>query len=100
MKKKKKKTPTHFWNYRVISKKIDIPNFTPFSEHEETPEEVEESFEIHEVYYSNGEPTSCSENPIKPYGSTKKDLKKELRRMLDALDKPVIPYSHFDKDGG
>lgn len=96
-KNKKKPTPEHHWNYRVISKKHKIPNFTPFSEHEEVPEETEETFGIHEVYYKNGVPVSCTQEPIAPFGNTEKELKKSLKNMLMAFDKPTLDYSYFEE---
>lgn len=96
-KNKKKAIPEHHWNYRVISKKYKIPNFTPFSEHEEAPEVTEETFGIHEVYYKNGVPVSCTQEPVALFGNTEKELKKNLKNMLMAFDKPSLDYSYFEE---
>ena len=37
-------------------------------------------FEIHEVFYKKGKPTSYTINPVGPHGHTKKELKKIERK--------------------
>lgn len=52
-------------------------------------------FQIHEVYYGIEEGSnqlSWTENAIAPMGETIEDLRFELVRMLEALDKPVLDY--------
>lgn len=49
--------------------------------------------EIREAYYdgtSSSEPRSWTERAIAPSGLTIEDLRAELERMLEALDKPVL----------
>jgi hypothetical protein len=48
-------------------------------------------YTIHEVFYSD-EGLGWTQNEIAPLGLTKKELKKELKRMLDSFDKPVLDY--------
>lgn len=72
------------WNHRVM-RKI-------------TPDTGEPIYQIHEVFYSSeegansGRVTGWTENGIAPLGETMKQLKKELKRMLDSFDKPVLDY--------
>lgn len=68
------------WNYRVIKDK-DQHNH--------------EFFAIHEVYYKDGKPTSCTENPIKLIGDSIKDLKQDLKLIEEAFSKPVLEMSLF-----
>jgi hypothetical protein len=74
--KKKTKTPKSHWNYRVLRHKDDI-------------------FAIHEVYYEDGKPNSCSENSIIPFADTVKDLKEEMKLMSAALKKKPLNYEDF-----
>jgi hypothetical protein len=72
------------WNYRVIRK----------SETETSPKYLE----IHEVYYDDtGKPVSVTMEGITPYADDIDALASELRRMSEALTKPVLDYSDFDK---
>ena len=65
------------WNYRVI-KHIDAQS-------------DETSFQIHEVYYSEiGEIEAWTETAVEPYGETIESLKWEIRRFLEATEKPVL----------
>lgn len=52
----------------------------------------EKFFTIHEVFYEGGIVTGWTENGVAPMGFTKKELKKELKRMLDSCDSPVLDY--------
>ena len=66
------------WNHRVMKHTND---------HGET------YYRIHEVFYDGKDVVSgWTQEPIAPVGENKKDLKKELKRMLDSLDKPVLDY--------
>lgn len=65
------------WNHRVM-RRISPDTGLPF-------------YQIHEVFYSE-EGLGWTENGIAPLGETKKELKKELKRMLDSLNKPVLNY--------
>lgn len=62
------------WNYRVIMDGIGLS--------------------IHEVYYHKDGSISMTVDPVTPWGLDKKELKKSLRRMVKALDKPIL-----DEDG-
>jgi len=68
------------WNHRVIRHVTD---------------EGDEWFGIHEVYYDDGEPHSCTKEHISPCQEDIPALKWELEKMLQAIDKPVIDYQHF-----
>lgn len=56
-------------------------------------------YQIHEVFYNKegdgeeGLVAGWTESPVEPFGETKKELKKDLKRMLDSLDKPVLDYN-------
>ena len=71
------------WNHRVIR-------------HVDDKDEGEEWFSIHEVYYNDDlEPTSCTKDAIAPLQEEMKDLKWELEKMLECLEKPIIDYQYF-----
>lgn len=67
------------WNHRLMRRIDEVSG--------------EEIYQIHEVFYEEGEVKGWTENGIAPLGETKKKLKKELKRMLDSLDKPVLDYA-------
>lgn len=49
------------------------------------------SFGIHEVYYENDIPYAYTENPVAASGDSPKEVKKNLRMMLnDTKEKPII----------
>jgi hypothetical protein len=51
------------------------------------------SYGIHEVYYNSaGVPTTCSINPMSPYGETFEELVSDLRYFSEALEKPVLDF--------
>lgn len=73
-----------YWNYRVIQK-----------EHLGQNVDLNErcSFGIYEVYYDdNGNITSCTIEPMDPYGTTVDDLKECLTMMQKAFSFPVLDY--------
>lgn len=72
----------HYWNYRVLVKFYDG-----------TPE-----FHIHEVYYENDIPVSCTENPISVGGDSIKSLNWTLNKMKLALKKPILHYDRFPEE--
>jgi len=56
-------------------------------------------FAIHEVYYDNdGNIKSMTSDSVKPWGDTKDELRLELLRMLDALNKPDIDLAEREDD--
>lgn len=64
------------WNYRMVRN--------------------ENSVAIHEVYYGeDGEPHSCTMNPVSPLGKDVESLKKDFEMMEQAFDKPVLDYEDF-----
>ncbi len=66
------------WNHRLMRRFDEVSG--------------EEVYQIHEVFYEEGEVKGWTENGVAPIGETKKELKRELKRMLDSLDKPVLDY--------
>jgi len=74
------------WNYRVIRENIP-----------DSHGNVAETFGIHEVYYdSEGIPKMCSE-AIEPYGETMEELQWVLKKMSEALHKPILEMELFNK---
>ncbi|MDY0123140.1 hypothetical protein [Sulfurimonas sp.] len=66
-----------YWNYRIILK--------------EDKRLKAKLYQIHEVYYSKkGKIKGWTENPVAPYGETKKELKKELKYFQNALKHPIL----------
>lgn len=65
---------TH-WNYRVIQGRGKIKFLS-----------------IHEVFYYKNGKISMTENAVPAWGLNRKELKKSLRRMIKALDKPILDY--------
>jgi hypothetical protein len=64
------------WNYRVL--------------------QHEGNFAIHEVYYEDGKPTSCTEDPVAPFGEdTVEELRRDMELMMRALNEPVLNYKDF-----
>lgn len=73
------------WNHRVM-RRI-------------SPDTGEPMYQIHEVFYyteEDGEKAGLvsgwTENGVAPFGLSEKKLKKDLKRMLDSLNKPVLDY--------
>lgn len=68
------------WNYRMVRRE---------GEHEPV-------VGIHEVFYDgDGEPRACSKNPVGFMGEEVEDLKNEMDRAKQALNKPVLDYEEF-----
>ena len=56
-------------------------------------------YAIHEVFYdNNGNVQGMTNDPVKPWGDTKDELRLELMRMLEALNKPDLDYNDKDDD--
>lgn len=67
------------WNYRVLRR--------------------EGNFAIHEVFYEDGKPTSCTEDPVAPFGEdTLEELRHDMEMMMRALSKPVLDYENLQPD--
>ena len=65
------------WNHRVMKHKDGEDDF----------------FQIHEVYYTeDGEVDGYTLNGVAAGGNTLDELRSELQRMLDSLDKEVLIY--------
>lgn len=62
------------WNYRVVKSKDGEDDW----------------YQIHSAYYDNSELTGLSANGASPCGNTIEQLRNDLQKMLDALDKPII----------
>jgi len=74
----KVKTPNlRHWNYRVLECKLG-------------------GYEIREVYYHEDKPLLSTLDGAYPYGETIKELKKDLKLIAKALDKPILKESDFD----
>ncbi|MEA3352215.1 MAG: hypothetical protein U9Q33_00160 [Campylobacterota bacterium] len=66
-----------YWNHRIICRKDKKSKV--------------KTYQIHEVYYSKkGIIESWTEDPVIPYGNTKKELKKELKYFQSALKYPIL----------
>jgi hypothetical protein len=63
------------WNYRVTIK--------------------DGCYGIHEAYYEDGKPHSITQNEMSPHGDTLDELKDDLQKFLEALDKPILHYKDF-----
>lgn len=71
------------WNYRVIRKVHKLKD------------EEWVQFGIHEVYYSDGEPSMCSVDAMAPHGDTSEELQEDAKHFQLALTKPVLNYEDF-----
>jgi len=67
------------WNYRVILKNGH--------------------YAIHKVYYDeDGEPWTCTEDPVCPEGDTLDALREEMEHYQRGLDLPVLEYADLVPD--
>jgi hypothetical protein len=87
-KRASKKTPPHFWNHRVVRHRVQrSESLSGFS------------LAIHEAHYeskkSKTKPGSITESPVGVWGENKTELRATLKRMLKALDKPILKYDDF-----
>lgn len=70
------------WNYRVMAQTQSLPGAEPYM-----------YFTIHEVYYNDQDkPNGYSENAIAPSGESPEELGWTLRKMREAIEKPVLWY--------
>lgn len=66
------------WNYRIVHR----------------VQSGEDCFGIHEAYYNpDGSIWAISEEPIAPFGNTKKELIDDHAHMTEAIIKPVLEYT-------
>lgn len=79
---------TTTWNYRVVR----IPHYNT-----ENPPKwatgYEMDYEIRQVYYEDGVAVSCGDGSYAPYGETPRELRKDLKMMKKALEKPILDYN-------
>lgn len=74
------------WNYRVMKRTYKGMNYE------------EDAYDIYEVYYNdNGEVKNWSESPTYPHGETLEELKEDIKRYEEALNKPVLDYDELEK---
>lgn len=62
------------WNYRVVKSKDGEDDY----------------YQIHSTYYYEGNINGMSVNPSVAGGYNLDELRIDLKRMLEALDKPII----------
>ena len=56
-------------------------------------------YAIHEVYYDEqGEPWTCTEDPVCPEGGTLDDFRAEMEHYQHALELPVLEYADLVPD--
>lgn len=71
------------FNYRLVKFDSDTPELTWYA--------------IHAIGYSeSGEVVNMTEYPSKAVGDSVEAVRETLRRMLEALDKPVLDYGLLD----
>jgi hypothetical protein len=76
------------WNHRVV--KYETRNLFG---------DPDVGFAIHEVFYDNdGNVQGMTSHPVKAWGDTKDELRLELLRMIEALEKPDIDYDDKEDD--
>jgi hypothetical protein len=76
------------WNHRVI--KYQTRNLFG---------DPDVGYAIHEVFYNNnGEVQGMTAEAVRPWGDTKDELRLELMRMLEALNKPDLDYHDEDDE--
>ncbi len=72
------------WNYRVVRKVYTQDNATY------------DTFGIHEVYYdADGEPSSCTEEPIRLDACSEYELISTYEYIRRAFGKPTLEYDIF-----
>lgn len=57
----------------------------------------EATFAVHEVYYTDSKPTSCTTDPVEPHGETLDELRQAVERHARACDLPVLDYDDFER---
>lgn len=71
------------WNYRAVKTVTKIPLG-----------DTDISYGIHEVYYDdNGDIVNISESLAHPISDDLDGLKRNLERMMEACNKPIIDYN-------
>lgn len=66
-----------YWNYRVVEK--------------------DGYYGMHEAFYDEKDkkPHSITQNEMSPHGDTLNELKDDLQKFLEALEKPILHYKDF-----
>ena len=54
----------------------------------------EDYYQIHSVYYKDGKVNGYSKEGSNVGGDTIEEVKEDLKRMLDSLDKEVLEYKN------
>ena len=76
------------WNHRVV--KYETRNLFG---------DPDVGYAIHEVFYdNNGNVQGMTSNPVKAWGDTKDELRLELLRMIEVLEKPDLDYDDKEDD--
>ena len=76
------------WNHRVV--RYETRNLFG---------DPDVGYAIHEVFYDNeGNIKAMTSDAVKPWGDTKDELRLELMRMLEALNKPDLDLDERDTD--
>ena len=78
-----------YWNYRLIEHKSSWKDTNG-------EEQIEKTFEIHEVYYdNNGKIIAWTENPVKLYFQSLDDLKATIRRLKKLKHKTILKLVEY-----
>jgi len=83
------------WNYRVVRHRKPLLKSMAKKLKEEYPKGYCEWFEIHEVFYNKrGNIDGMSKEPVTVYSEsgTKKEFNWILKKMREAVNKPVVDY--------
>lgn len=64
------------WNYRVLRYK-------------------DGGLGIHEVFYTDGKPASCTEDPVGIVGDDLEEMQREAQNMLLAMAAEILDYESF-----
>lgn len=81
-------TNTTTWNYRVVR----IPHYDT----ENPPKWAtgnEMDYEIRTAYYEGDKVVALADRGFAPYGDTPRELRKDLKMMKKALEKPILDYN-------
>ena len=81
-------TPKSHWNYRVLRRGHDMGEGMP----------KVYTFDIREVYYTEGVANATTVNPMHPQGETMDELYKDIQMMVTSFDRPVIDDDNFPNE--
>jgi hypothetical protein len=74
-----KRNNTH-WNYRLVYRVFCSGK---------------EEVAIHEVYYENGQPISCTVDPVCPHGENLDEFSQDFEHYKAAFFQPILKYDDF-----